>query len=71
MKKHQFYQIYLVLFNVANVQVIERSLLAITKDTKFVSPQAWVDLFELYTTEDLERRMRFAFEVSVIIIKLI
>ncbi|XP_043655059.1 EF-hand calcium-binding domain-containing protein 1 isoform X1 [Drosophila teissieri] len=63
MKKNQFYQIYLVLFNVANVQVIERSLLAITKDTKFVSPRAWIDLFELYTTEDLDRRMKFAFEV--------
>ncbi|XP_017046584.1 EF-hand calcium-binding domain-containing protein 1-like [Drosophila ficusphila] len=63
MKKSQFYQIFLVLFNVANIQVIERTLLAITKDTNYVSPQAWVKLFDLYTTEDLDRRMRFAFEV--------
>ncbi|XP_044313136.1 calcium and integrin-binding protein 1-like [Drosophila rhopaloa] len=63
MKKSQFYQIFLVLFNVSNVQVIERTLLAITKDTKFVSPQAWIDLFDLYTTDDLDVRMRFAFDV--------
>ncbi|XP_037730026.1 uncharacterized protein LOC119560577 [Drosophila subpulchrella] len=63
MTKKQFYQIFLVLFNVANVQVIERTLLAITKDTKYVSPQAWIHLFDLYTTKDIQVRMKFAFEV--------
>ncbi|XP_016938061.1 calaxin [Drosophila suzukii] len=63
MTKKQFYQIFLVLFNVANVQVIERTLLAITKDTKYVSPQAWIHLFDLYTTKDIHVRMKFAFEV--------
>ncbi|XP_044250693.1 calaxin [Drosophila takahashii] len=63
MTKKQFYQIFLVLFNVANVQVIERTLLAITKDTKYVSPQAWIQLFTLYTTKDIHVRMKFAFEV--------
>jgi len=65
MTKKQFYQIFLVLFNVANVQVIERTLLAITKDTKYVSPQAWIHLFDLYTTKDIHVRMKFAFEVSI------
>ncbi|XP_017083336.1 EF-hand calcium-binding domain-containing protein 1 [Drosophila eugracilis] len=63
MTKKQFYQIFLVLFNVANTQVIERTLLAITKDTKYVSPQAWIHLFDLYTTKDIQKRMKFAFEV--------
>ncbi|KAH8313110.1 hypothetical protein KR067_000513 [Drosophila pandora] len=63
MVKKQFYQLYLVLFNVANVQIIERTLLAITKDTKFVSPQAWISLFNLYITKDINVRMRFAFDV--------
>ncbi|XP_016987042.1 EF-hand calcium-binding domain-containing protein 1-like [Drosophila rhopaloa] len=63
MTKKQFYQIFLVMFNVANVQVIERTLLAITKDIKYVSPQAWIHLFDLYTTKDIQVRMKFAFEV--------
>ncbi|XP_039492154.1 uncharacterized protein LOC120452134 [Drosophila santomea] len=63
MTKKQFYQIFLVLFNVASVQVIERTLLAITKDTKYVSPRAWIHLFDLYTTKDIHVRMRFALEV--------
>ncbi|XP_017130640.1 EF-hand calcium-binding domain-containing protein 1-like [Drosophila elegans] len=63
MTKKQFYQIFLVLFNVANVQVIERTLQAITKDNKYVSPQAWIQLFDLYTTKDIQVRMKFAFEV--------
>jgi len=58
-----------VLFNVASVQVIERTLLAITKDTKYVSPRAWIHLFDLYTTNDIQVRMRFAFEVSPAILK--
>ncbi|KAH8383898.1 hypothetical protein KR009_011129 [Drosophila setifemur] len=63
MTKKQFYQIFLVLFNVANVQVIERTLFAITKDIKYVSPQAWIQLFNLYITKDINVRMRFAFNV--------
>ncbi|KAH8288872.1 hypothetical protein KR054_011129 [Drosophila jambulina] len=63
MKKKQFFMLYLVLFNVADMQLIERSLLALTKDITFVSPQAWIKLFDLYTTKDLNVRMRFAFEV--------
>ncbi|XP_017046578.1 calcium and integrin-binding protein 1-like [Drosophila ficusphila] len=63
MTNKQFFEIYLVLFNVASRQIIERTLLAITKDTKFVSPQAWINLFYLYTTSDIHVRMKFAFEV--------
>ncbi|KAH8271278.1 hypothetical protein KR018_005630 [Drosophila ironensis] len=63
MVKKQFYQIFLVLFNVSNVQIIERTLIAITKDTKYVSPQAWIALFNLYISDDINTRMRFAFEV--------
>ncbi|KAH8265324.1 hypothetical protein KR038_004177 [Drosophila bunnanda] len=63
MQKGQFYTIYLVLFGVSDIQVIERSLLALTKDITFVSPQSWVRLFDLFTTRDINVRMRFAFEV--------
>lgn len=64
MNQKQFYQLFLVLFNVADVQVIERTLLAITKDVHHVGPKAWVRLFHLYTTGDIHVRMRFAFAVS-------
>ncbi|SPP84220.1 EF-hand calcium-binding domain-containing protein 1 [Drosophila guanche] len=63
MTKIQFYQLFLVLFKVSNVQTIDRTLFAVTKDVKYVSPQAWVQLFSLYTTKDLSVRMRFAFDI--------
>ncbi|XP_034663435.1 EF-hand calcium-binding domain-containing protein 1 [Drosophila subobscura] len=63
MTKLQFYQLFLVLFKVSNVQTIDRTLFAVTKDVKYVSPQAWVQLFSLYTTKDLSVRMRFAFDI--------
>ncbi|KAH8361912.1 EF-hand calcium-binding domain-containing protein 1-like [Drosophila serrata] len=63
MQKRQFYTIYLVFFGVSDIQVIERSMLALTKDFTFVGPQSWVQLFDLYTTDDINVRMRFAFEV--------
>ncbi|XP_017030679.1 calaxin-like [Drosophila kikkawai] len=63
MRKNQFYALYLVLFDVTDIQTIERSLFAVTKDMKFVSPEAWVQIFNLYTTDDINVRMRFAFEV--------
>ncbi|XP_022221810.1 EF-hand calcium-binding domain-containing protein 1-like [Drosophila obscura] len=63
MKKVQFYQLFLVMFKVSNVQTIDRTLFAVTRDVKYVSPQAWVQLFSLYTTKDLSVRMRFAFKI--------
>ncbi|BFF89658.1 EF-hand calcium-binding domain-containing protein 1 [Drosophila madeirensis] len=63
MTKLQFYQLFLVLFKVSNVETIDRTLFAVTKDVKYVSPQAWVQLFSLYTTKDLSVRMRFAFDI--------
>ncbi|KAH8243330.1 hypothetical protein KR032_006628 [Drosophila birchii] len=64
MQKRQFFTIYLVIFGISDIQTIERSLLALSKDITFVTPQSWVRLFDLYTTDDINVRMRFAFEVS-------
>ncbi|EDW34087.1 GL22057 [Drosophila persimilis] len=63
MTKVQFYELFLVLFKVSNVTTIDRTLFVVTKDVKYVSPKAWVQLFCLYTTEDLSVRMRFAFDI--------
>ncbi|KAH8318928.1 hypothetical protein KR074_012253 [Drosophila pseudoananassae] len=63
MTKKQMYQIFLSIFNVGNVKVVDRTMATMTKDTKYISPEAWISLFEIYTTKNLEMRMRFAFEV--------
>lgn len=67
MMKKQMYQVFLSLFNVGSFKVAERTLNTITKDVKYISPEAWISLFEIFTTNNLEMRMRFAFAVSQIL----
>lgn len=66
MMKKQMYQVFLSLFNVGSFKVAERTLNTISKDMKYLSPEAWISLFEIFTTDNLEMRMRFAFQVSQI-----
>ncbi|XP_030374697.1 uncharacterized protein LOC115624223 [Scaptodrosophila lebanonensis] len=63
MTKKQFYQIFLVLFNLNDMRAADRTLLHITKHVKYVDPAGWIQLFTLFTTGDLTMRMKFAFAV--------
>lgn len=60
----QFNNLFLVLFKVYDLQIIERILLLITSDLKKeVDPVAWVKLFSVFMSSKLEQRMQFTFQV--------
>ncbi|XP_075166111.1 calaxin-like [Haematobia irritans] len=60
----QFNNLFLVLFKVYDLQIIERILAIITSDTKKeVDPVAWVKLFSVFMSNKLEQKMKFAFEI--------
>ncbi|ALC45769.1 sowi [Drosophila busckii] len=63
MKKKQLHSIFLVLFRIHDVTIIERILLNITADVIYVSPEAWMQMFSVFLSKNLEERMKFAFQV--------
>ncbi|XP_030374649.1 uncharacterized protein LOC115624192 [Scaptodrosophila lebanonensis] len=63
MTKKQLHNLFLVLFRIYDITIINRVLLNITTDVRFVSPEAWMQLFSVYLTDKLEVRMEFAFKV--------
>ncbi|EDV91166.1 uncharacterized protein LOC6568238 [Drosophila grimshawi] len=63
MKKKQIYNLFLVLFRIYDVSIIERILLNITVDVIHVGPEAWMKLFQVFLSKNLEERMQFAYKV--------
>lgn len=66
MTKKQFHNLFLVLFKVYDLQIIERILMLITSDLKKeVDPVAWVKLFSVFMSNKLEQKMKFTYQVII------
>ncbi|KAI8124376.1 hypothetical protein FF38_07198 [Lucilia cuprina] len=64
MTKKQFNNLFLVLFKVYDLQIIERILMLITSDLKKeVDPIAWVKLFSVFMSNKLEQKMKFTYQI--------
>ncbi|XP_064540167.1 uncharacterized protein LOC135429679 [Drosophila montana] len=63
MKKKQMYNLFLVLFRIYDMTIIERILLNITADVIYIGPEAWMKLFSVFLSKNLEERMLFAYKV--------
>lgn len=63
MLKKQMYSLFLVMFRIFDIQIIERILLNISVDATYISPEAWMKLFSIFTTTDLNERIQFAYKV--------
>uniref|UniRef100_A0A1A9Z6M0 EF-hand domain-containing protein n=1 Tax=Glossina pallidipes TaxID=7398 RepID=A0A1A9Z6M0_GLOPL len=64
MTKKQFNNLFLVLFKIYDLQIIERILSLITSDlNKDVLPVAWVKLFSVFMANKLEQKMKFTFQI--------
>ncbi|KAL7728985.1 hypothetical protein ACLKA6_019822 [Drosophila palustris] len=63
MKKKQMYNLFLVLFRIYDMSIIERILLNITADVSFIGPEAWMKLFSVFLSRNLEERMQFVYKV--------
>lgn len=65
MSKKQFNNLFLVLFKIYDLQIIERILMHITLDLKKdVDPYAWVKLFSVFMSNKLEQKIKFTFQVQ-------
>ncbi|XP_068157157.1 calaxin-like [Drosophila tropicalis] len=63
MTKKQFYELFLVLFRICDMSIIDRVLLCITNDVRFVRPEAWMQLFSVFLSKDTKIRSKFAYNV--------
>ncbi|XP_017856253.1 PREDICTED: uncharacterized protein LOC108609076 [Drosophila arizonae] len=63
MKKKQMYNLFLVLFRIYDMTIIERILLNITADVVYISPEAWMKLFSVFLSKNLDERIQFAYKV--------
>ncbi|KAH8250329.1 hypothetical protein KR026_011054 [Drosophila bipectinata] len=63
MSTRQMYNLCLVMFDIFDVQIIDRISMNITSDGRFISPEAWMKVFGVFLNGNLEERMRFAFNV--------
>lgn len=64
MFKKQMYNLFLVMFRIFDIQIIERILLNISVDATYISPEAWMKLFSIFTTTNLSERIQFAYKVK-------
>lgn len=65
MNKKQFNNLFLVLFKIYDLQIIERILMHITLDLKKdVDPNAWVKLFSVFMSNKLDQKIKFTFQVN-------
>ncbi|XP_030078625.1 uncharacterized protein LOC115482780 [Drosophila hydei] len=63
MKKKQMYNLFLVLFRIYDMTIIERILLNITADVVYISPEAWMKLFTVFLSKKLDERIQFAYKL--------
>uniref|UniRef100_A0A1A9WL94 EF-hand domain-containing protein n=1 Tax=Glossina brevipalpis TaxID=37001 RepID=A0A1A9WL94_9MUSC len=64
MTNAQFHNLFLVLFKIYDLQIIERILTLITTDTKKdVNPTSWVKLFSVFMSNKLEQKIKFTFQI--------
>ncbi|XP_039492932.1 EF-hand calcium-binding domain-containing protein 1 isoform X1 [Drosophila santomea] len=63
MSTSQLYNLFLVSFGIFDVTIIDRISMNITQDGRSVSPEAWMRLFCVFFTGNLQERIKFAFEV--------
>ncbi|XP_037951179.1 EF-hand calcium-binding domain-containing protein 1-like [Teleopsis dalmanni] len=64
MTRKQFFHLFLVIFHIYDLQIIERIILYLTSEQyKDVDPMSFVKLVSVFMTDKLEQRMRFAFQI--------
>uniref|UniRef100_A0A1B0G473 EF-hand domain-containing protein n=1 Tax=Glossina morsitans morsitans TaxID=37546 RepID=A0A1B0G473_GLOMM len=64
MSKAQFHHLFLVLFKIYDLQIIQRILALITRNTKkVINPTAWVKLFSVFMSNKLEQKIKFTFQI--------
>ncbi|XP_017083341.1 EF-hand calcium-binding domain-containing protein 1 isoform X2 [Drosophila eugracilis] len=63
MSTSQLYNLFLVIFGIFDVTIIERIAMNITLDGRSITPDSWIRLFRVFFTGTLHERMKFAFEV--------
>lgn len=68
MSTHQLYNLFLVIFGIFDVSIIDRISMNITQDGRSISPEAWMRLFSVFFTGNLQERMKFAYNVSPVTI---
>lgn len=62
--KKQLANVFEVFFKISEVFTVERITSIIAKDTKKeIEPIGWLNLFEVFMTNDLETKMKFCFQV--------
>lgn len=62
--KKQLANIFEVFFKISEIFTVERITSIIAKDTKKeIDPIGWLNLFEVFMTNDLETKMNFCFQV--------
>ncbi|KAH8271272.1 hypothetical protein KR018_005631 [Drosophila ironensis] len=63
MSTRQLYQLFLVMFGIFDVNIIDRISLNFTADGRYVAADSWIRMFRIFLTGNLEERMRFTFDV--------
>ncbi|XP_055848384.1 calaxin-like [Episyrphus balteatus] len=64
MTKKQFFHLFEVLFKVFDLQIIERIMILIAKESKnHIPPIAWVKLFSVFMSDSLDEKMKFVFSI--------
>lgn len=62
--KKQLANIFEVFFKIAETYTVERIMAIIAKDAKKeIDPTAWLDILEVFWTNDLEVKMNFCFQI--------
>ncbi|KAH8347326.1 calaxin [Drosophila kikkawai] len=63
MSSHQLYNLFLVIFGIVDVSIIDRISMNITQDGRSISPESWMRLFSVFFTGNLQERIKFAYNV--------
>ncbi|KAI9575154.1 EF-hand calcium-binding domain-containing protein 1-like [Glossina fuscipes] len=64
MSNAQFHHLFLVLFKIYDLQIIQRILSLITTNAKKdINPIAWVKLFSVFMSNKLEEKIKFTFQI--------
>lgn len=62
--KKQLANVFEVFFKISEVYTVERITAIVAKDTKKeIDPIGWLNIFEVFMTNDLEVKMQFCFQV--------
>ncbi|XP_067616123.1 calaxin-like [Eurosta solidaginis] len=60
----QMFHLFMVFFKIKDISIVERIVQFITHDSKVhVDPVAWIKLFSVIMTNDLQKKMAFVFQI--------